>query len=205
MPPRFRSTTSRSGPVARRPLARAVIALALVLLAGTTAACGDDPFAFQWDENPREALLYSIDRDERNRPSAFGMLQGERVVLESAAAAGRWDFAVDRRDGQVVLLPPRAVGVQSRAGVFEVPNARFDEVREAPADTAVYVTRDAVPVRMGSIYVVRTRQQSGVFGEICVYYGKVQPLEIDAANGTLLFRFDTSPDCNNTSLVPPGS
>jgi hypothetical protein len=205
MPPRLRPTPPRPGARFRQRPARVATALAVLLLAGTVSACGDDPFAFRWTENPREALLYSIDRDERNRPSAFGMLQGERVVLESAAAAGRWDFAVDRRDGQVVLLPPRAVGVQSRAGVFEVPNARYDEVREAPADTAVYVMREPVVVRMGSIYVIRTRQQSGVFGELCVYYGKVQPLEIDAVNGTLLFRFDTSPDCNNPSLVPPGS
>ncbi len=204
MTPRHRPPKTRPGAFPRPLPTRAGTLLAALVLLGT-AACGDDPFAFRWTENPREALLYSLDRDERNRPSAFGMLQGDRVILESAAAAGRWDFAVDRRGGQVVLVPPRAMGVQSRAGIFEVPNARYDEVREAPADTALYVTREPVPVRMGSIYVIRTRQQSGVFGELCVYYGKVQPLEIDAVNGTLLFRFDTSPDCNNPALVPPGS
>jgi hypothetical protein len=179
--------------------------LAALVLVATAAACGEDPFAFQWVENPRETTLYSLDREERNRPSAFAMLDGERVVLESPAAAGQWDFALNREGGQLVFVPPRAVGVQSRAGIFVVPNVRFDEVREAPADTASYITSQTVPVSLGSIYVVRTRQQSGVFGQACTYYGKVQPLEIDVEQGTLLFRFDTSPDCNNTSLVPPGS
>jgi hypothetical protein len=179
--------------------------LAALVLVATAAACGEDPFAFQWVENPRETTLYSLDRDERNRPTAFGMLNGERVVLENPATSGRWDFALDTRDGGLVLLPPRAVGVQSRAGIVEFPDVRFDEVREAPSDTAVYVTRDPVPLRMGSIYVVRTREQPGSFGQVCVFYGKVQPLEIDPVAGTLLFRFDTSPDCNNPRLVPPGS
>lgn len=194
----------------RRPACRTLLfrpALVLAALVGTSllAACGDDPFQFNWVENPREALLFSLDRDERNRPTAFEMLQGQRVVLESVGAAGLWDFALDTRDGALVFLPPRAVGVQSRAGIVEFPGLRFDELREAPSDTAAYVTREPVPVRLGSVYAVRTRQQSGAFGQACVYYGKVQPLEIDVENGTLLFRFDTSPDCNNPRLVPPGS
>ncbi|CAN5772224.1 hypothetical protein BH23GEM11_BH23GEM11_02730 [soil metagenome] len=184
-------------------LPRTVLAMALLLLVAVLPACGDDPFLFRWNENPREAVLYSLDRDERNRPSAFEMAQGRRVVLESAAAAGLWDFALDTRDGVLVFLPPRSVGVQSRAGMVEFPNSRYDEVLEAPGDTAAYTTREPLPVRVGSIYVVRTREQPGVFGQSCVFYGKVQPLEVDPVAGTLRFRFDTSPDCNNPSLVPP--
>jgi hypothetical protein len=182
---------------------RALLWAALALVVTVLPACGEDPFLFRWTENPREAFLYSLDRDERNRPSAFEMAQGRRVVLESAEAAGLWDFALDTRDGVLVFLPPRSVGVQSRAGMVEFPNSRYDEVLMAPSDTAAYTTRTPLPVRVGSIYVVRTREQSGVFGQTCTYYGKVQPLEVDPVAGTLLFRFDTSPDCNNPSLVPP--
>jgi hypothetical protein len=187
------------------PSPRSFAALALVTGLVALSACGDDPFRFDWVENPRETVLYSLDRDERNRPTAFEMRQGQRVILESVGAAGLWDFALDTRDGQLVFLPPRSVGVQSRAGLAEFTDTRFDELREAPGDTAAYTTRSPVPVRLGSVYAVRTRQQSGAFGEACVYYGKVQPLEIDVEAGTLLFRFDTSPDCNNPRLVPPGS
>jgi hypothetical protein len=183
-----------------RPPLFTLLALPLVL-----AGCGEDPFLFRWTENPREALLYSLDRAERNRPSAFEMLSGEPVVLESAAAAGRWDFALSFENGELVFLPPRAVGVQSRAGIVPYPNTRFDELRTAPSDTTLFVTDKSVPVRMGSTYVVRTREQTGFYGEICRYYGKVQPLEVDLVQRTLRFRFDTSPDCNNPSLVPPGA
>lgn len=186
------------------PPVRPLLAGALLLALAGTSACGEDPFRLDWVENPREVTLFSLDRDERNRPTAFEMRQGQRVVLESVDAAGLWDFALDTRDGQLVFLPPRSVGVQSQAGMAEFPNTRFDELREAPADTAAYTTRSPVPVRMGSVYAVRTRQQAGGFGQTCIFYGKVQPLEINVEAGTLLFRFDTSPDCNNPRLVPPG-
>jgi hypothetical protein len=206
-PPSARSCASSGAPLnralPRTRVPRTLLGAALLLLVSVLPACGEDPFLFRWTENPREAFLYSLDRDERNRPSAFEMAQGRRVVLESAAAAGLWDFALDTRDGVLVFLPPRSVGVQSRAGMVEFPNMRYDEVLEAPGDTAAYTTREPLPVRMGSIYVVRTREQPGPFGQVCVFYGKVQPLEVDPVAGTLLFRFDTSPDCNNPSLVPP--
>ena len=179
--------------------------LATATFALVLTGCGEDPFLFRWTENPREALIYSLDRPERNRPSAFEMLSGERVVLESVTTAGRWDFALAFQGGELVLLPPRALGVPSGAGIVPFANTRFDELRTAPSDTLLYVTDAPVPVRLGTLYVVRTRDQVGFYGERCRYYGKVQPLEIDLEQRTLLFRFDTSPDCNNPSLVPPGS
>lgn len=184
----------------RRPLILTILALPVAL-----AGCGEDPFLFRWTENPREAMLYSLDRPERNRPSAFEMLSGEQVVLESAAASGRWDFALSFEGGELVFLPPRSVGVLSGAGIVPYPNTRFDELRMAPSDTTLFVTDTSVPVRMGTTYVIRTREQTGFYGERCRYFGKVQPLEVDLEQRTLVFRFDTSPDCNNPSLVPPGN
>lgn len=179
------------------------IAFVWVLLLGVTlTACGEDPFAIDWVENPREVTLYSLARPDFNRPSAFEMLGGVSIVLENPTAGGRWDFALDTRGGELVLLPPRSVGVLSSAAIAPIPNTSFAEVREAPADTAVYVTREPVPVRMGTTYVVRTHEQFGFFGQTCVYYGKLTPVAPDPANGVLRFRFDTSPDCNNRALVP---
>jgi hypothetical protein len=177
----------------------------LAVIAASLAGCGEDPFFLRWAENPREVLLYSLERDELNRPTAFDMASGARIVVESATAAGQWDFALDTREGEMVFLPPRSLGVQSRAAMFPIPGATFSEVREAPSDTTVYISRDPVPVRMGTVYVVRTRQQPGSFGEICTYYGKVQPLEIDVEAGILRFLFDTNPVCSDPALVPPGA
>jgi hypothetical protein len=199
---------SRAAPAPRTRTALGRLALrvgALAVLTVPLAACGDDPFLLRWQENPREAVLFSLDRPELNRPQAFDLLQARRVIVQSVEEEGRWDFAVDRVNGEMVFLPPRALGVSSQAALVPLPGTAFADVREAPADTAVYISREPVPIRQGTLYVVRTHQQTGPWGQRCFYYGKVEPLEIDDAQGTVRFLFDVSPDCNNRRLVPPGS
>jgi hypothetical protein len=178
------------------------------ILAGVAlvlSACGDDPFVVRWEELPLEAVLYSLDRDAADIPraSAFHMLERRGVIVEDPQAQGRWDFAVERQGDGMVLLPPRALGVISRAGIAAIPQVRFEDVIEAPRDTLAYSMEAPVPVQMGTIYVIRTHQQPGFFGQICHFYGKVEPLEIDLEAGTLRILHDVSPDCNNRSLVPP--
>lgn len=177
--------------------------LFVVVISIVLVGCDADPFQFNWVENPREETLFALDRPEQNRPSGFEMLQGRRVIIESVGAAGLWDFALDRIDGELYLVPPAALGVVTRAAIAPIEGVGFDDVREAPADTLLYNVNEPVVVRTGNVYVVRTRQQTGNFGQRCRYYGKVEPLVVDVDAGVLEFRFDTSPDCNNRSLVPP--
>lgn len=178
----------------------AILLATAILLTG----CGDDPFQINWEENPAESTLFSLDREELNRPSAFDLLQRRRVVVEDAQSQGQWDFAVDRVGGQLVLLPPRALGVSSRAGIAPVPGVSFDDLRDAPADSALYVTQDPVPLEYGVVYAVRTREQSGRFGQRCRYYGKVEAVDLNVEEGVLTFRHDASPECNSRRLYPPG-
>jgi hypothetical protein len=182
-----------------------LLVLALAMAGGVLAGCGDDPFLLRWQQNPREAELFALDRPELHRPQAFDMLSGRPVIVQSPDADGNWDFALDRLNGELVLRPPRTLGIRSEAAIVPFPNTRFDDLREAPSDTAVYISREPVPVRAGTTYVVRTHLQIGAFGIRCFYYGKLEPLEIDPGRGVLRFLFDTSPDCNNLRLVPPGS
>jgi hypothetical protein len=58
-------------------------------------------------------------------------------------------------------------------------------------------------MELGHVYVIRTREKAGLYGQTCVYYGKFQPLEKDLVAGTLRFLFDTSPVCNSRKLYPP--
>ena len=191
--------------IPRRLQSASVRLLSLALLGVLLSACGDDPFVLRWQQNPREATLFSLDRPELNRPQAFDMLQGRRIIVQSAQEDGRWDFAVDRQNGEMVFLPPRTLGVVSAAALAPFPNVSFDELRDAPADTAAYISREPIPIRTGILYVVRTHQQPGAFGQFCFYYGKLEPLEVNPETGTVRFLFDTNPDCNNRSLVPPGN
>jgi len=169
---------------------------------GVTASC-DDPYKLEWSVSPDTVLLYSLTRPELNLPSGFDFFNRTRVVLENPDATGNWDMAVDVRAGELVLLPPGALGISSKAQVAPLPGRAFDDVTEAPSDTAAYTARSPVLVELGTVYVWRTRQMYGAYGTSCVYYAKMEPLAIDAPGGTLQFVFDSSPACNDRSLIPP--
>ena len=182
-----------------RPAPSCAAAALLLILGG----CGDDPFVVRWAANPREATLFALDRPELNRPAGFNMLARSRVVIEDPLAGGNWDFSVERQGGRMVIVPPTVLGVRSKAALVPMEGTTFEDVRRAPTDTLLYISEDVVPAELGTIYVVRTHEQLGSYNRRCVYYGKVEPLEIDIVHGTFRFRHDTSPDCNNRSLVPP--
>lgn len=180
----------------------ALAALSAALLVGV-AACGDDPFAFDWNDAPDTVLVYSMARPELNLVSAYNFLQGARVRVEAPAATGSWDLAVDTRDGQIVFLPPGALNVAAEAGVAVLEGMSLDDVTRAPSDTLLYVEDEPVPVRQGDVYVIRTNRQRGSFGRTCVYYAKAEAVAIDPVGGTLTFREVTNPVCNDRDLVPP--
>ena len=86
---------------------------ALVALSVGLAACGDDPFIFPWLPAPDTVLLYSLARPELNLEAAYNFNDRVRVRVEAATATGTWDVAVDTRGGQIVFLPPGALGISS--------------------------------------------------------------------------------------------
>jgi hypothetical protein len=174
----------------------------LGLLGLALAGCGEDPFQIRWTEDPQEEVLYALDREELNQFSGFDMIGRLRVVIEDPQTEGAWDFAVDREGGGMVFLPPKALGLDSRAAIATIPGAEYADVRVAPADTLAYVLDEPVEIALGTVYVIRTRVASGGFGRVCHFFGKVEPLEIDPVAGVVRFLQDTSPDCNNRSLVP---
>ena len=181
------------------------LALAAVVTLGalSVGACGRDPFQINWVESPDTVLLYSLARPQLNLVSGFDFYNRLTVRVEDSEATGNWDVAVDTRNGKIVLLAPGALGVDSKARIARIPGTTFAEVIEAPADTTLYTATSPVPVEMGTVYVIRTRQGYGSFGRICVYYAKLEPLEIDPVGGTLRFVYDASPACNDRKLIPP--
>ena len=113
--------------------------LGLLALTAALAACEDDPFALSWQNNTDTTTVYSMARPEANLPTAFNLVARRAVVLEAPTTGDRWDWALDTRDGKLVMLPPRAIGLVSTAGILPVPNEDFDDVVEAPADSTLYV------------------------------------------------------------------
>ncbi len=177
-----------------------VFSVASVL--GSTA-CGENIFDIKWSfSNVRSALLYSLARPELNLPSAFNFLEGVAVELQEPGATGTWDLVLDTQDGQLVFLPPGALGITSEVMVLEVPGTDFDDVTEAPADSTLYSRDQPVPVETTSTYVLRTREGVTQFGGRCVFYGKFQPTAADPALGTVTLQYDVSPLCNDLGLIP---
>lgn len=182
-------------------------ALAAALVVGL-AACEDDPYDYDWTNTPGvrgTVLLYSLAVPRLGLQSGFSFVPlpyPGATVIERPNATGTWDVALDTRGGELVLLPPGALGITSHAAISPLGPIAFDDVVEAPEDTLLYVVNDPVPLATGSVYVVRTnRVQGGSFGS-CVYYAKMEPLALDATEGTMTFTYVASPICNDRSLVP---
>jgi hypothetical protein len=181
------------------PRTAAVVAALAVAL----AACGRDPFSIPWSDTPDSAKIYSLERPELNIATAFGFYDGLGVAVESPTATGRWDAALDTQDGELVLLPPGALGITSKARIATIPGMTLDDVTEAPGDANQYTADQPVPVVAGTVYVIKTGARPGSFGATCSYYSKMEPIEIDLAEESLTFRYVTSPICNDRDLVPP--
>lgn len=178
--------------------------LALLLALPGLWACDDDPFKINWTLSPDTVLLYSLARPEMNLKSAFDFVGRVPVRVESPSAVGEWDMAVDTQDGVLVFVPPGAIGITgSKASIAPMGDMPYDEIQKAPRDTTAYVKDRVVPVVVGDLYVIRTRQKVGSWGSQCVYYGKMEPLTADPETGILTFQYDISPVCNDRKLVPP--
>lgn len=177
-------------------------ALAIAAGAASLAACGDDPFAFNWVEDPDTVELYVLSRPETNLLSAFDFRSRVAKRLEAPTTGNLWDLTVDYRNGQFVWLPPGALGITSDAALATLEGFTFETAEEAPADTAAYVSDAPIPIRLDPIYVIRTRRHQGGFS-VCNYYGKIEVLETDSIVGTVRFQFDVNDICNSRDLVPP--
>ena len=181
------------------PAAATVAALLMGL-----GACGDDPFSFRWDASPDTVQLYSLARPELNLQSGISFVPPPSTsIVEQPNSTGGWDIALDTRGAELVLLPPGALGITSRARISALGPVNFDDVVEAPEDTLLYEDDQPVSLSNGSVYIVRTNRRVGSFGSSCVYYAKLEPVTIDVTGGTLLLRFVASPVCNSRDLVPP--
>lgn len=192
------SRSSRSRPV------RAALVAGSVFTVAALGACEEDPFGFNdWTLAPDTAFLYSLARPELNLPSGFNLNTRQRIRVEAAGSTGAWDFLVNTEDGEIVLVTPTAVGLDTRAAIAPIDDETFESIRVAPGDTAVYVRDEPVTMELGHLYVIRTNVQTGQFGQRCIYYGKLEPVEIDVMGGTFRFRYDSSPICNSRDLVPP--
>ena len=181
--------------------ARRIVPLFVALL--WAGACDDDFFTIRWELSPDTVALYSLARPELNLASGFSFNDRFKVEIEGQNASGTWDVAVDTQNGQMVWVTPRLLGIESEAGITPVDGSSFESLTRAPGDTILYYNTVPVPIRVGQLYAVRTFEAPGLYGQPCNYFGKVEVLSLDPVVGTVEFRYDSSPVCNDRELIPP--
>lgn len=170
------------------------------------AAC-DDPYGpARWNATPDTLLLYSASRAEYlGRASALDITQlpVAALPLEAPGVTGNWDIALTDADGGLALVPASAfAGLESRSRISVDSASLLEDVTQAPRDSAFY-TVQPVPVRAGDVYIVRSRRASCGGISTGYRYGKLRPVAINEAAGTLLFEIVVNPYCDNRSFVPP--
>lgn len=185
----------------------AVVGVALfALLAG---AC-DDPNAGFYDPIIREDTVdLAAPLVDPETPTALDVAYSTSGVRgrfpELVADAEQWDLAIRQEDGDLRFAPAGVFGFQnpvggpSAAGVTSPLERAIDEILEAPSSSALH-TDSMVSIETDRIYVVRSRRTAASFSG-CVNYAKVQPLEVDAAAGTVRLRVIGNARCNDPRLV----
>ena len=177
-----------------------IIILLSIMVAAT--GCGRDPFALEWIASADTVRLYAISRPEPNVEAGFDFGGRRTVRIEAPATTSSWDLAVDVEGDEAMFLPPGFFGVESDAGLVELAGENFNDIERAPDDDDVYVDDRAVPVHLGSLYVVRTRRLRSNYGQLCNHFAKMMPLELNPVERSLLFVFDTNGVCNSRKLQP---
>ncbi|HEX2188477.1 MAG TPA: hypothetical protein VHG51_06235 [Longimicrobiaceae bacterium] len=125
---------------------------------------------------------------------------GGGVFPERPAQADQWDVALRLQGGTFSLVPPGAVGLEGRRAGITAPiqGVTFEGLDEAPPSSR-FNTTTGVPLAVGNVHVVRSRQYS-LGGGVCWQYAKVQPVALDAAAGTATLAVATSARCADTRL-----
>ena len=168
-----------------------------------STACGENIFDIKWTvARVDTVLIYSLARPELNLPSGFDFVNRRALEIQEPGATGSWDLLLDTQDGQLVFLPPGALRIASDVMVLALPGTAFDDVIKAPKDSTRYTRDQPLPVETGSVYVLRTHEGVSRFGVPCRFYGKLQPLEVEPALGTVRFQYDVSTLCDDRGLVP---
>ena len=178
--------------------------IALIFAATLPVIACDDPFGNQnWVDTPDTTIIFSLSREDLvGLPSAYDFIGHIRVEVESPGATGNWDMALRNEGGQLALVPAGGFeGQVSRAGLVLMPNAVFEELREAPGDTSAYSKAPAI-VQPGQVYALRTRRAACNQFAAGVRFGKIKILAVDQVEGKITFESLVNPFCNERQLIP---
>jgi hypothetical protein len=139
--------------------------------------------------------------------SSFGIRGGR--FPELARDAAEWDFAVRVQDGELVLVPAGALGIDVRtlpAITPAIAGETIETLREAPGQST-FIRDRAVAMQVGAVYAARSREFLGsdfsIGGVVpCTQFAKMEPIEVDVAAGILRIYIITNENCSDLRLAP---
>lgn len=150
-------------------------------------------------DDPTDAVLFDFLDGEVRNPSAFDILAGSPVRLDSNT---RWDFVFQIGQDGTAHLRPRGVIIGETgidAGLAKL-TVTFDEVQSAPAGG--YERLRATTIEEGDVLAMQSQRDALLEPVRCRRYGKIEVLAIDTAAGTVTFHHLINPNCENRNLVP---
>jgi hypothetical protein len=177
----------------RRGPASLALALALVVV-----AC-DDPFnefLLNVPDEPSETVLFDFSTGRLQDPSAFDAIGNASVRVDQTT---QWDFMFRVEGGTPQLLPFSAIADSVSEAGLQRSAETFEEITVAPEFG--YETSTPFGVEVGDIIVVKSRRDRTQF-LICNQYVKLEVLEIDLDDNTILFRYLRNPNCGDRVLEP---
>jgi len=169
-----------------------------LLLIAVVASCGDpfEPLLAPVPE-PEEVILHDFQTGDLLDPAAFDMFDRSAVRTDQS---GSWDFvfAVDPTLGPMLEARESVIGEESDAGI-QLSESEFDLLIEAP--DGGYTKSEPIPVTVGSVLLVRSRQTSS-FSTRCRVFGKFEVMSIDGVPAAVTLRYVINPNCEQLTVVP---
>jgi hypothetical protein len=173
-----------------------------LLLSGVgLAGCGDPNFLNPptLENTVTSIRIWAIHGTPVHLPVAWHSPTASRVRFDQSA---EFDFAFDiRPDGTPVLMPQGAFGLLQPAGNpgLRPTQLAWDDIKVA--ELSGYRVADTLAVAVGDRFYLRTATVAHCFNRL-PFYGKLQVMEIDTAERSVLFRLLLNANCGYKGLEP---
>ncbi|MEE8117747.1 MAG: hypothetical protein V3T28_11620 [Gemmatimonadales bacterium] len=172
----------------------------VAVLSGAAAVACDNPLALPPARFANEidtTTIHALRGTPIALPSAFDIVANTPARTDRAEP---FDFAFDIDSGGNALLKPAgALGLTNEPGIL-VSSDPFDSIVTAPLDG--YVIDSEVPVRVGTVFIARSRTESCSRTVALPRYGKFRVLELDLQERALTLQKLVNTNCGFRSLVP---
>jgi len=144
--------------------------------------------------------LWAITGTALANPSAYSV-SGQQVVRTDRSSG--FDFAFDiqvdtARDTIGVFLPRGTLGLYTSGGL-QVTTQAYDSITTAP--TTGYQDTLPVTVKVGTVVLAASIEQTCPNGQVEPYYAKLQIDTLDLVNRKVVFAITSDPNCGYRSLV----